>query len=270
MNRIEQKFQTLKDEKRSAFMTFIMAGDPDYVRCLDVLKSLPDAGADIIELGMPFSDPAADGVTIQLAGKRALEAGMTLKRILQMVREFRSGDTETPIILMGYANLVYTYGLELFAHDARESGVDGLLIVDLPPEEDKDLRCSLNAEGLDIIRLITPTADKERLDVILDGASGFLYYVSITGITGAAGADVQDLESHVKMIKEATDLPVAVGFGIKTPEDVAVTGSISDGVIVGSVIVDKIKDIGHNGENKEEAMTFVQSLSGALPKALSV
>ena len=215
MSRIEKRFQALKEEGHSALVTFIMAGDPDYDSCFDVLKALSEAGADIIELGMPFSDPAADGETIQFAGQRALKAGTKMKDILRMVTEFRAGNAETPIILMGYANPVFHYGYEKFAKDARNAGVDGLIIVDLPPEEDEELRKAAKAEGLNIIRLVTPTADEARLKVILDGASGFLYYVSITGVTGAAVADVNALKPHVEMIKGATDLPVAIGFGIK-------------------------------------------------------
>ncbi|MCK5384147.1 MAG: tryptophan synthase subunit alpha [Alphaproteobacteria bacterium] len=264
MSRIEQRFQALKEEGRSALVTFIMAGDPDYVRCLDVLKSLPEAGADIIELGMPFSDPAADGEIIQFAGQRALKAGTKMRHILQMVTEFRVGDADTPIILMGYANPIYTYGLGEFSRDAREAGVDGLIIVDLPPEEDAPLQKVAKAEGLDIIRLVTPTADEARLKVILEGASGFLYYVSITGVTGAAVANTQELKPHIEMIKSATDLPVAIGFGIKTPEDAVSMGKIGDGVVVGSAIVDKIKNIGDNGENVKTVLELVGSLSNAL------
>jgi len=264
MSRIKQKFDALKGEGRSAFVSFIMAGDPDYARSLDVMKALPLVGVDIIEMGMPFSDPAADGETIQFAGQRALSSGMTLKKTLQMVTEFRAGDADTPIVLMGYANPLYKYGLEDFARDARVAGIDGLIVVDLPPEEDALLQAAAKAEGLDIIRLVTPTADEERLKIILDGASGFLYYVSITGVTGAAVADVNALKPHVEMIKSVTDLPVAIGFGIKTPEDVVSMGEIGDAVVVGSAIVDKIKNIGDNGENKEEVVELVQSLSKAL------
>jgi len=264
MSRIKTRFQKLKSEDRSAFITFIMAGDPDYARSLDVMKSLPDAGVDIIELGMPFSDPAADGETIQFAGQRALEAGQTLKRTLQMASDFREGNAATPIILMGYANPLYKYGLEDFGRDAAKAGVDGLIIVDLPPEEDELLQKEAKANGLDIIRLVTPTADDERLKIILDGASGFLYYVSITGVTGAASADVDALKPHVEKIKASTDLPVAIGFGIKTPEDAAIMGKIGDGVVVGSAIVERIKNIGDNGEYKEEVVEFVKSLSKSL------
>jgi tryptophan synthase alpha chain len=264
MSRLEKRFQKTKAENRAAFISFIMAGDPDYARSLDVMKSLPAAGSDIIELGMPFSDPAADGETIQFAGQRALASGMTLKRTLQMVTEFREGNSDTPIILMGYANPLYSYGLDDFGREASKAGVDGLIIVDLPPEEDADLQSVAKANGLDVIRLVTPTADADRLKIILDGASGFLYYVSITGVTGAAVADVNALKPHVEQIKASTDLPVAIGFGIKTQEDAVIMGKIGDGVVVGSAIVDKIKNIGNNGEHKEVVVEFVKSLSGVL------
>ncbi len=264
MSRIDTRFEKLKSEGRTAFISFIMAGDPDYARSLDVMKSLPDAGVDIIELGMPFSDPAADGETIQFAGQRALASGQTLKKTLHMVTEFREGNADTPIILMGYANPLYKYGLDDFARDASKAGVDGLIVVDLPPEEDELLQKAAKVNGLDVIRLVTPTADEDRLKIILDGASGFLYYVSITGVTGAASADVDALKPHVEKIKASTDLPVAIGFGIKTPEDAAIMGKIGDGVVVGSAIVDKIKNIGDNGEHKEAVVEFVNTLSKSL------
>lgn len=265
MSRIENRFKAVKDEGRSALVTFIMAGDPDYDRCLSVLKSLPESGADVIELGMPFSDPAADGETIQFAGQRALASGMSLKKVLQLVKAFRDGgDNETPIILMGYANPLYAYGLEAFVRDAKELGVDGLIIVDLPPEEDALLQKEVKAQGIDIIRLITPTADDERLKVILDGAGGFLYYVSIAGVTGASAADPEALRPHVESIKAVSDLPVAIGFGIKTPDDAAAMGAVGDAVVVGSAIVDKIKNVGKNGENMEDVRALVSSLSQAL------
>ncbi len=264
MNRIETTFSNLKQINRTALVTFIMAGDPDHENSLRVLKSLPESGADIIEIGMPFTDPAADGLTIQLAGQRALKNGANTKRTLEMVREFRSDDTNTPIILMGYANPIYNYGLKKFAHDAAVAGVDGLIIVDLPPEEDGELRGYTDAQGLDMIRLIAPTTDEERLEKVLEGASGFLYYVSITGVTGTAKADTESMKPHIEMIKSKTDLPVAIGFGIKTPNDAQEMSRFGDAVVVGSSIVDKIKDIGDNGENIDDVTALVRSLSDVL------
>lgn len=254
MSRIEAKFKSLD---RTALVTFIMAGDPSVEDSLDVLKGLPGAGADIIEIGMPFTDPAADGLSIQRAGQRALKAGATMKRTLQMVRDFRDGDDDTPIVLMGYANPIYAYGLENFAKDASGAGVDGLIIVDLPPEEDQELKGFTDAYGLDVIRLVTPVTDGARLPKVLNGASGFLYYVSITGVTGTAKADLDVLKPHIDYIKGQTDLPVAIGFGIKTPDDAKSMAEIGDAVVVGSAIVDQVHD-------KDKTLEFVRSLKDAL------
>ncbi len=264
MSRIKEKFESLKTSNRKALVTFIMAGDPDLENSLAVLKSLPDAGADLIEIGMPFTDPAADGLTIQHAGQRALKSGATMNTTLQIVRDFRAENNHTPIILMGYANPLHSYGFENFATDAKNAGVDGLIIVDLPPEEDAQLRKFTDAHGIDMIRLITPTTDEERLSVVLDGASGFLYYVSITGVTGTAKADLSALKPHIDMIKSKSDLPVAIGFGIKTPSDAQEMSVLGEAVVVGSSIVDKVKDIGANDGNLEEVTNLVQSLSGVL------
>lgn len=261
MSRIEQKFQSLN---RPALVTFITAGDPDRDSSLAVLKALPAAGADIIELGMPFTDPAADGPAIQHAGERALAAGANMKQTLQMVRDFRADNNETPLVLMGYANPLFTYGLDKFTKDASEAGVDGLIIVDLPPEEDAQLRAAASAQDIDLIRLITPTTDEERLEKLLIGASGFLYYVSITGVTGAASADLTAIEPHIQQIKTKTDLPVAIGFGIKTPEDVANMGKIADGVVVGSAIVQNMADGLKDTALVETIETQVKALSSAL------
>jgi len=242
VDRIEQKFAEMKKQGRAALVTFTTAGDPDYDTALGILRGLPAAGADIIELGMPFSDPMADGPAIQAASIRALKGGMTVRKTLQMVQDFRMEDQTTPIILMGYYNPLYIYGVEEFLADALEAGVDGLIIVDLPPEEDNELALPAKEAGMGCIHLATPTTDEERLDKILKNASGFLYYVSITGITGTAEPDLGPVKAAVDMIKGRTALPVAVGFGIKTPENVRAFAEIADAVVVGSAIVNIIGD----------------------------
>ncbi len=264
MSRIEKTFQSLNKSGRKALVTFIMAGDPDADRSAAILKNLPQSGADIIEIGMPFTDPAADGLTIQHAGQRALKSGQNMIKTLAMVREFRGANDSTPIILMGYANPLYAYGLESFAKDAAEAGVDGLIIVDLPPEEDGLLREQAVKNGIDMIRLITPTTIGDRLDTVLDGASGFLYYVSITGVTGTATADVEALKPHIQDIKSKTDLPVAIGFGIKTPDDAKTMAALGDAVVVGSSIVDKVKDIAPDGTGHDKILGHVRALSDVL------
>lgn len=263
MSRIEPRFAALKAEKRAALITFIMAGDPSAAASLAVMKALPGAGADIIELGMPFTDPVADGPTIQLAGQRALEAGQTMAGTLKMVRDFRAGNGETPVVLMGYYNPVLQYGVEKFMSDAAAAGVDGLIIVDLPPEEAGEVAVLAKEAGIDIIRLLTPTTDARRLPAVLEGAGGFLYYVSITGVTGAASADLGKIGPHVAEIRKHTDLPVAIGFGVRTPEDAANMAKIGDAVVVGSAIVQNIFD---NRENAPESAASVQikALSSAL------
>ncbi len=258
MNRIEAKFKSLD---RPALVSFITACDPDYDTSLEALKALSTAGADIIELGMPFSDPVADGPVIQLASERALEAGGCMARTLDMVRMLRVENQDTPVILMGYFNPVMQYGLERFAADALVAGVDGLIIVDLPPEEDAEMQAALASVGggIDLIRLITPTTDEARLKTLLRGASGFLYYVSITGVTGTASADMKALAPHIAQVKSQTDLPVAIGFGVKTPEDAVEMGALADGVVVGSVIVQALQDEGVQG-----VVRNVSALAGAL------
>lgn len=262
MSRIETTFQRLKEENRTALVTFIMAGDPSLEDSAKVLAGLPKAGADIIELGMPFTDPAADGLTIQKAGQRALAAGANMKTTLAMVTDFRQNNDSTPIILMGYANPIFSYGYERFTQDAKQAGVDGLIIVDLPPEEDGELHGFAGAQGIDMIRLTTPTTTGARLDKVLDGASGFLYYVSITGVTGTAKADLNALKPHLEEIKSKTDMPIAIGFGIKTPEDAKAMAALGDAVVVGSAIVEKIKDV--QGGDVSEVHTLVSNLSEAL------
>ncbi|MFA5538312.1 MAG: tryptophan synthase subunit alpha [Gemmobacter sp.] len=237
MTRIDQTFARLRAEGRKAFVAYIMAGDPDAETSLAVMKGLPGAGVDIIELGMPFTDPMADGPTIQLAGQRALAGGQTLDRTLGMVRAFRAGDAATPIVLMGYYNPIYSRGVDRFLSEAKEAGIDGLIVVDLPPEEDSELCLPAQAAGLNFIRLATPTTDNRRLPKVLQNTSGFVYYVSITGITGAAAAQAAEVAPEVARIKAATDLPVIVGFGISTPESAQQIAGIADGCVVGSAIV---------------------------------
>ncbi len=241
MSRIEKRFIQIKSEGRAALVTYIAAGDPDTQTCTDILNALPDAGADLIELGMPFTDPMADGPTIQAATQRALKAGMTLSKTLDIVKNFREKNTDTPLILMGYFNPVYVYGCEKFIKDAAAAGVDGLIIVDLPPEEDHELIPFAKSEGIDFIRLITPVTKDARLDVLLNGASGFLYYVSITGVTGSASADHSEVSKHIAEIKQKTDLPIAVGFGIQTPDDAKEFAAFADGVVVGSALIKEIE-----------------------------
>jgi tryptophan synthase alpha chain len=240
MTRIDAKFAKLKAEGKKAFVAYIMGGDPDVATSLAVMKGLPAAGVDVIELGMPFTDPMADGPTIQLAGQRALDGGMTMDKVLDMVRDFRAGDTETPIVLMGYYNPIYSRGVDRFLSEATAAGIDGLIVVDLPPEEDSELCLPAKAAGLNFIRLATPTTDDKRLPKVLQNTSGFVYYVSITGITGAAAAQATDVAPEVARIKSQTDLPVIVGFGISTPENARDIAGIADGCVVGSAIVKEI------------------------------
>jgi tryptophan synthase alpha chain len=239
--RIDARFAQLKKEGRSAFVTFLMAGDPDPETSLAIIKALPQAGADIIEIGMPFTDPMADGPSIQAAGLRALKAGMTLKKTLAMVRGFREGDNATPLVLMGYYNPIYIYGVDKFLADAKSAGIDGLIIVDLPPEEDTELCLPALRAGLNFIRLATPTTDDRRLPAVLANTSGFVYYVSITGITGAASADSTVVGEAVARIKRHTDLPVCVGFGIRTPEAARAIAERANGAVVGTALVDALR-----------------------------
>jgi tryptophan synthase alpha chain len=239
--RIDRRFAGLKKEGRAALVTFITAGDPDPATSLAILKSLPGAGADIIELGMPFSDPMADGPTIQASSQRALKAGQTLRKTLEMVRSFRAVDDATPIVLMGYYNPIYIYGVDRFLVDAKSAGVDGLIVVDLPPEEDAELCLPALKAGLNFIRLATPTTDDKRLPAVLANTSGFVYYVSITGITGAATPDASRVASAVARIKRHTKLPVAVGFGVKNAAQAQAIAQAADGVVVGSALVEALR-----------------------------
>jgi tryptophan synthase alpha chain len=239
--RIDARFTELKKQDRAAFITFLMAGDPDPATSLAIIKALPKAGADLIEIGMPFTDPMADGPAIQAAGLRALKAGMTLKKTLTMVREFRTGDAATPLVLMGYYNPIYIYGVDRFLADAKSAGVDGLIIVDLPPEEDTELCLPAMRAGLNFIRLATPTTDDKRLPAVLANTFGFVYYVSITGITGSASADTAVVGEAVDRIKRHTKLPVCVGFGIRTPEAARGIAQCADGVVVGTALVDALR-----------------------------
>ena len=257
VSRIDVRFARLKSEGRRAFVTFIMAGDPDHATSLEIMRGLPAAGVDLIELGMPFTDPMADGPSIQRAGQRALEAGQTMARTLEMVRTFREVDTLTPVILMGYYNPIHSMGVEPFLKAAKVAGVDGLIVVDLPPEEDDELCLPANRAGLNFIRLATPTTDDRRLPKVLQNTSGFVYYVSITGITGAAAARSGDVGPEVARIKAQTNLPVCVGFGVRTPENAAAIASVADGVVVGSAIVDRIG----RGDSPAGVLEFVASLA---------
>jgi tryptophan synthase alpha chain len=238
--RIDARFAELKRQGRSAFVTFLMAGDPDPATSLAIVKALPGAGADIIEIGMPFTDPMADGPSIQAAGLRALKAGMTLKKTLEMVRGFRAHDNATPLVLMGYYNPIYIHGVDRFLVDAKSAGVDGLIIVDLPPEEDTELCLPAMQAGLNFIRLATPTTDDRRLPAVLANTSGFVYYVSITGITGSASADSNVVGAAVARIKRHTRLPVCVGFGIRTPQAARAIAEHADGTVVGTALVDAL------------------------------
>jgi tryptophan synthase alpha chain len=239
--RIDARFTELKREGRSAFITFLMAGDPDIDTSLAIIKALPKAGADVIEIGMPFTDPMADGPAIQASGLRALKAGMTLKKTLALVRDFRADDDATPLVLMGYYNPIYIYGVDKFLIDAKSAGVDGLIIVDLPPEEDAELCLPAMKAGLNFIRLATPTTDDMRLPAVLANTSGFVYYVSITGITGSASADTAQVGEAVARIKRHTKLPVCVGFGIRTPEAARAIAQNADGAVVGTALVDALR-----------------------------
>ena len=265
MTRIDTCLAALKAEGRAAFVTFIMAGDPDPQTALEILKALPEAGADIIELGMPFSDPMADGPAIQDAGRRALHAGQTLQKTLEMVARFRQTDDATPIVLMGYFNPIYIYGVERFLADAGAAGVDGLIVVDLPPEEDEELCLPAMQAGLNFVRLATPTTDDKRLPAVLKNTSGFVYYVSITGITGTASADPAAVAGAVARIKRHTDLPVAVGFGVKTPEQAQAIAGVADAVVVGSALVSAIAgSLDGEGRAGPETVGIVTGLARAL------
>ena len=270
--RIEARFAKLKEEARPALVTFVMAGDPDHETALKVVQALPAAGADLIELGMPFSDPMADGPAIQKAGLRALKAGESLKKTLSLVKGFRQGDEETPIILMGYFNPIYIYGVDAFVADALQAGVDGLIVVDLPPEMDDELCLPALNAGLNFIRLATPTTDDQRLPKVLQNTSGFVYYVSMTGITGSALADTDKVGAAVRRIKGHTDLPVCVGFGVKTAEQARAIGASADGVVVGTAIVNAVANVldpkgGMTADPAEAVATLVSGLAQGVRSA---
>ncbi len=263
MTRIDRKFEQLRKAGKKAFVSYTMAGDPDFETSVAIAKGLPAAGVDIIELGLPFTDPMADGPTIQLAAQRSLAAGMTLQRTLDVVREFRKGDDETPIVLMGYYNPIYSRGVDKFLVDAKEAGIDGMIVVDLPPEEDAELCIPAQQAGLNFIRLATPTTDAKRLPKVLQNTSGFVYYVSVNGTTGAAEAEATDVGPEVARIKASTDLPVIVGFGINTPDKAQGVARVADGAVVGSAIVAKIGA----GDCVEDVLAFVKTLSDGAHRA---
>ncbi|NMY42691.1 tryptophan synthase subunit alpha [Pseudomonas sp. WS 5013] len=264
MSRLQSRFAELKQQNRAALVTFVTAGDPDYASSLEILKGLPAAGADVIELGMPFTDPMADGPAIQLANIRALAAKQNLPKTLQMVREFRATDSRTPLVLMGYYNPIFAYGVERFIADAKEAGVDGLIIVDLPPEHNDELCEPAQAAGLDFIRLTTPTTDDQRLPTVLNGSSGFVYYVSVAGVTGAGAATMDHVEQAVARLRRHTDLPLCIGFGIRTPEHAADVARRADGVVVGSALVDQIA----KAESPAQAIDGVLSLCAQLAEGV--
>ncbi len=270
--RMDKKFVELKAAGRPALVTYFMGGDPDYETSLEIMKVLPAAGADVIELGAPFSDPMADGPAIQMAGQRALKNGQTMKKTLQMAREFRKGDDTTPIVMMGYYNPIYVYGVERFLEDALEAGIDGLIIVDLPAEMDDELCIPARKKDINFIRLTTPTTDDKRLPKVLTNTSGFVYYVSMTGITGSALPDPSKIAAAVGRIKSQTDLPVCVGFGVKTAEHARLIGASADGVVVGTAIVNQVatsldKDGRATADTVQSVATFVRGLSAGVHAA---
>ena len=267
--RIDRRFAELKTEGRAALVTFLTAGDPDPETSLALVQALPAAGADVIELGMPFTDPMADGPAIQMSSQRALKAGQTLKKTLELVRAFRGSDDATPLVLMGYYNPIYIYGVDRFLRDSKSAGVDGLIIVDLPPEEDEELCLPALKAGLNFIRLATPTTDDKRLPAVLANTSGFVYYVSITGITGAATPDAEKVAAAVARIKRHTKLPVAVGFGVRTAEQAAGIASGADGVVVGSALVSVLKgSLDLNDKATEKTVSGVVDLVAALARGV--
>lgn len=270
--RIDRRMAKLKAEDRPALVTYFMGGDPDYDTSLTIMKALPKAGSDVIELGMPFSDPMADGPAIQAAGLRALKSGQTLAKTLRMASEFREGDDETPIVMMGYYNPIFIYGVDRFLKDAKEAGIDGLIIVDLPPEMDNELCIPAVKAGINFIRLATPTTDDKRLPKVLENTSGFVYYVSMTGITGSALPDTSKVGSAVARIKAHTELPVCVGFGVKTAEQARAIGASADGVVVGTAIVNAVANvIGPDGklvaDPAEAVATLVDGLAHGVRRA---
>jgi tryptophan synthase alpha chain len=267
--RIDARFAELAKEGRSAFVTYLMAGDPDPATSLDIIKALPKAGADVIELGIPFTDPMADGPSIQAAGLRALKVGMTLNKTLELVHGFRKDDNVTPLVLMGYYNPIYIYGVDKFLADAKSAGVDGLIVVDLPPEEDTELCIPALKAGLNFIRLATPTTDDKRLPAVLANTSGFVYYVSVTGITGGASADSKVVGDAVARIKRHTDLPVCVGFGIRTPDAARAIAERADGSVVGTALVDALRgSLDAEGRATGKTVNAVSELAAALAQGV--
>ncbi|MGE7959989.1 tryptophan synthase subunit alpha [Pseudomonas sp. NPDC089530] len=264
MSRLQTRFAELKQQNRAALVTFVTAGDPGYDASLAILKGLPAAGADVIELGMPFTDPMADGPAIQLANIRALAAQQNLAKTLQMVREFRAGNNETPLVLMGYFNPIHHYGVPRFIAEAKAAGVDGLIVVDMPPEHNAELCDPSQAAGIDFIRLTTPTTDDARLPKVLNGSSGFVYYVSVAGVTGAGSATLEHVEEAVTRLRRHTDLPISIGFGIRTPEQAAAIARLADGVVVGSALIDQIA----NASSSEQAVDGVLSLCASLAEGV--
>ncbi|WP_447743977.1 tryptophan synthase subunit alpha [Pseudomonas nicosulfuronedens] len=267
MSRLQTRFAELKEQNRAALVTFITAGDPGYSTSLDILKGLPEAGADVIELGMPFTDPMADGPAIQLANIRALGNGQNLVKTLKMVREFRQENSTTPLVLMGYFNPIHYYGVDKFIADAKEAGVDGLIVVDLPPEHNEDLCHPAQAAGIDFIRLTTPTTDDQRLPTVLNGSSGFVYYVSVAGVTGAGAATLDHVEEAVARLRRHTDLPVSIGFGIRTPEHAASIARLADGVVVGSALIDKIAEATSSADAVQSVLGLCRQLAEGVRNA---
>ena len=264
MSRLQSRFAELKQQNRAALVTFVTAGDPDYATSLSILKGLPAAGADVIELGMPFTDPMADGPAIQLANIRALGGHQDMVKTLQMVREFRADNSDTPLVLMGYFNPIHHYGVPRFIEEAKAAGVDGLIVVDLPPEHNEDLCDPAQAAGLDFIRLTTPTTDDVRLPTVLNGSSGFVYYVSVAGVTGAGAATLEHVEQAVARLRRHTDLPISIGFGIRTPEHAATIARLADGVVVGSALIDQIA----NASSPQQAIDGVLGLCRELAEGV--
>ena len=272
MSRIERRFASLAEQGRGGLITYLLAGDPSYDLSLEIIKGLPAVGADVIEIGMPFTDPMADGPSIQVAGLRALAGGQTLKKTLALVSAFREDDRDTPIVLMGYFNPIHQYGKETFLDDAIDAGIDGLIIVDLPPEEDDELCLPALKRGLNFIRLATPTTNCARLPAVLTNTSGFVYYVSITGITGAASATASSIGAAVARIKSQTALPVAVGFGIRTPEDAAAVVRVADAAVVGTALVDRLAaNLDEHGAARpglvEDVLDLVRALADGVRQA---
>lgn len=274
--RLKERFKKLASEERAGLITFITAGDPNIDISNAILNGLPDAGADIIELGMPFTDPMADGPVIQESSLRALKAGQDMHGTLGMVKTFREKDQNTPIVLMGYFNPIYSYGVKRFSTDAAKAGVDGLIIVDLPPEEDSELRLPANAKEIDFIRLATPTSDKDRLPRLMQEATGFVYYVSIAGITGTKSSAISNIAEAITLIKNETDLPLAIGFGIKTADHAAEVARLADAVVVGSAIVERIGKIAETNSKiincpdlLSSVLDFVSELSKSVRRARS-